>query len=254
MPKEQLAPKAGDKVSETLGKLRRLIVLGTLAPGSPLIERRVAEILGESRAAVRGALQRLEQEGYVVVSRIGDRYSRFSVAPITSIEMNELLTIFGALDGIAAGLAARLPEEKRKKVAREARRLHEDLRRVGESDEPKFEAICEIDQRLHNTYVEAAAGPRLLAEYREMRPQVERYARFYATALIRELPRAVLAEHEAIIDAVEMGDPVAAERAAVENWRNAANRFERVMRDLGELGTFDTGLSDSGGPPVTAGP
>jgi DNA-binding GntR family transcriptional regulator len=49
----------------------------------------------------------------------------------------------------------------------------------------------------------------------------------------------VFEEHSAIILGIENGDPEEAERAAVANWRKAATRFERVMRDVGERGTFD---------------
>jgi hypothetical protein len=83
------------------------------------------------------------------------------------------------------------------------------------------------------------AGPLLLRQYAIMRPHVDRYGIYYATALIRELPSEVLSEHLAIVEAIEAGDAEAAERAAVTNWRNAAERFAADMREWGERGHWE---------------
>ena len=46
-------------------QLRDLIVRGTIAPGTPLIETELADRLSVSRTPIRGALQRLRQEGLI---------------------------------------------------------------------------------------------------------------------------------------------------------------------------------------------
>jgi DNA-binding GntR family transcriptional regulator len=220
-------------------ELRDLIVRGVLAPGSPLIERRVAELVGASRSTARGALQHLAREGFVTVSAIGSRYSRFLVAPLTIAEMKEWYYLFGALDGIAARGAALLPADKRVAVAEAARDLAQAHYEAGSGPEPRYEQIQTLDSRFHGTYVEAGGGPLLLRKYASFRPHVDRYGIFYATALIRELPSEVLTEHLAIVDAIRDGDTDAAERAAVANWRNASVRFAEVMRTWGERGNWE---------------
>jgi DNA-binding GntR family transcriptional regulator len=45
-------------------------------------------------------------------------------------------------------------------------------------------------------------------------------------------------EHRAIIDAIRKGRPDDAERAAVLNWRNAADRLRVVIASSGERGSF----------------
>jgi DNA-binding GntR family transcriptional regulator len=53
---------------EVYQQLRALIIDGRLAPGTRIVETDVATRLGVSRTPVRGAFQRLQQEGYVVDS------------------------------------------------------------------------------------------------------------------------------------------------------------------------------------------
>ena len=217
-----------------------MIVRGTIAPGSALIERSMSEVVGASRSTVRSALQRLAHERFVTVSSIGPRYSRFFIGPLTIDEMRELYYMFGALDGIAARNAAALPQEERLRVAGAARPLARAHLAAGSGDKPQYERIQKLDSQFHNSYVQAAAGPLLLQEYTSLRPHVDRYGIFYASALIRELPSEVYQEHSAIIDAIEAGDPAAAERAAVANWRNASVRFAAVMGEWGERGNWES--------------
>ena len=53
----------GERPLVVYERLRHLIVHGVMAPGSRIVESDVAARLGVSRTPVRGALQRLQQEG-----------------------------------------------------------------------------------------------------------------------------------------------------------------------------------------------
>lgn len=235
-----------DAVHRTYLEVRDMIVRGAMAPGTPLIERRVADIVGASRSTVRNSLQQLANEGLVVAGSIGDHYSRFFVGPLTIDEMREWYFIYGALDGIAARGAAVIPLPRRRRLAERVRRLARAHLEAGTGDDPQYDRIQRLDAALHRSYVQAGGGPRLLQEHAALRPQVARYGIFYATALIHKLPSEIFHEHSAIADAIEGGDPDEAERAAVTNWRNATDRFEAVMRKWGERGNWQTGGRRSG--------
>ena len=240
-----------DAVRRTYLELRDLIVHGVLAPGSPLIERNVAEVVDASRSTVRNALHQLAHEGFVVVSSIGPHYSRFLVGPLTIGDMREWYHMIGALDGIAARGAAGLSAAERAGIAEAARGLAMAHFEAGSGATPHYDQIQELDSRFHGTYVNAGAGPLLLREHASLRPHVERYGIFYATALITELPADVLKEHCDIVDAIEAGDADGAERAAVMNWRNATVRFAAVMRESGERGNWQAmGARRKSGPEV----
>lgn len=229
MPKESA-------VRRTYLELRELIVSGAMAPGSPVIDQRVAEVVGVSRTTVRTALRQLASEGFVTSVSIGEHHSRFGVGPLTIDEMREWYSIYGALDGIAARGAATLALPRRQEIAQrvgELARAHLD---AGSGDDPRLDQVQRLDAALHGTYVQAGGGPRLLQQHATVGPHVDRYGIFYATALIRKLPSEIYHEHCAIADAIAAGDSDLAERAAVTNWRNAAVRFETVMREWGERG------------------
>ncbi len=71
------------------------------APGEPrLDERQLAADLGVSRTPIREAIARLEQEGFV---RIVARHGVFIVRK-TKREMLEMITVWAALEGMAARL------------------------------------------------------------------------------------------------------------------------------------------------------
>ena len=75
----------GSRPEQVYARLRDLIVQGLLAPGSRIVETEIASRLGVSRTPVREALQRLQQEGYVMGSP-GAQQSRLTVAPLTRDE------------------------------------------------------------------------------------------------------------------------------------------------------------------------
>src|SRR5688572_4028025 len=91
----------GSRPDQVYARLRDLIVQGSLGPGSRIVETEIATRLGVSRTPVREALQRLQQEGFVIGAP-GAQQSRLTVAPLTRDDVHELLDIVGALEGLGA--------------------------------------------------------------------------------------------------------------------------------------------------------
>src|SRR5213082_491994 len=106
----------GSRPEQVYSRLRDLIVQGLLAPGSRIVETEIAARLGVSRTPVREALQRLQQEGFVMGTP-GAQQSRLTVAPLTRADVHELLNIVGALEGLGAYEAASLDETRRRALA-----------------------------------------------------------------------------------------------------------------------------------------
>lgn len=225
-----------DRSSEVYAKLRDLIVRGRLAPGARITETDAAGRLGVSRTPVRAALQRLAQEGYIVVTNSGRR-RRPMVAPLTREDATELLHIVAEVEGLAARYAASLNPKLRSQLAAQLRQLNEELRRAAQARRPDANRVFELDHALHRRLVEAAAGSRLLSLHEAIKPQAERYGRVYASALTDEISASV-EEHAQLIQAVETGDPDGAQRAVLTNWRNAAARLSHVIDAMGEKGSW----------------
>jgi DNA-binding GntR family transcriptional regulator len=216
-------------------RLRALIIDGRLAPGARIVETDVAARLGVSRTPVRGALQRLQQEGYVVDSPTLQQ-TRPSVAPLTADDARELFLLVGALEGLAAFRAAFGSGTQRTALATSLAEINEAFAAAASAARPDHARIFDLDRRFHRAYM-TAAGPRIRALHEIVKPQAERYERLYVSMLTSELHTSV-AEHKAIVRALRSGNAPNAQRAVETNWRNAAERLATVIAAAGERGSW----------------
>ena len=215
-------------------RLRDLIVTGRLAPGAAIIETEIAARLGVQRSHLRQALQRLQHAGFVVTSTIGT-YSRTRVAPLTAEDVRDLFDLVGAVEGLAVRAAALLLPADRAELAQQLEATNADLLRAARQQPADYNHVNDLDVAFHGHCVERAAPPRVRVLYDAVKPQADRYERLYTHALLDDIAVSV-AEHDAIIAGIRAGDPDAAQRAAEMNWRNAGERFGRVIAMAGERG------------------
>ena len=226
----------GSRPDQVYARLRDLIVQGSVAPGSRIVETEIATRLGVSRTPVREALQRLQQEGYVLGAP-GAQQSRLTVAPLTRDDVHELLDIVGALEGLGARRAASMEPADRRALARDLRAHNQEFARAGRASPVDHSRLYDADDRLHRRIVEAGIGPRLVALHDAVKPQAERYIRMYISMLTGDL-KASVDEHDAMIDAIEEGRAGEAQRAIEVNWRHAAERLSKVIEVAGERGAW----------------
>ena len=222
----------GSRPEQVYARLRDLIVQGSVAPGSRIVETEIATRLGVSRTPVREALQRLQQEGYVLGAP-GAQQSRLTVAPLTRDDVHELLDIVGALEGLGARRAASMEPADRRALARDLRAHTQEFARAGRASPVDHSRLYDADDLLHRRIVEAGIGPRLVALHDAVKPQAERYIRMYIRMLTGDL-RASVDEHDAMIDAIEEGRAQDAQHAIEVNWRHAAERLSKVIEMAGE--------------------
>ena len=226
----------GFRPEQVYVRLRDLIVQGSLAPGSRIVETEIAGRLGVSRTPVREALQRLQQEGYVMGAP-GAQQSRLTVAPLTRDDVHELLDIVGSLEGLGAWRAGQLQPEARKTLVRELRALNGEFLKAGRATPMDHSRLYDADERFHRRVVEAGVGPRLIALHDAVKPQAERYIRMYISMLTGDI-RSSVDEHDAIIDAIDEGRAESAQNAVETNWRHAAERLGKVIEVVGERGSW----------------
>jgi len=216
-------------------RLRELIIDGRLAPGARIVETDVAARLGVSRTPVRGALQRLQQEGFVVDSPTLQQ-TRPTVAPLTSEDARELFLLVGALEGLAAHRAALGTLPQRAALAASLADINDAFASAATAKRPDHGRIFELDEQFHQRYM-SAAGPRVLSIHATVKPQAERYERLYVSMLEAELQTSVV-EHRAIVRAIRSGNAPGARAAVETNWRNAAERLAAVVAASGERGSW----------------
>lgn len=233
----QQSTKSGDRpVDRVYEELLDRIVRGVLSPGTRIVEREIAERLGVSRTPVREAVRRLQSEG-LLIANTAEKYARPVVAALTREDARELHDIVARLEAVAARRAAELPADRREAIARElSARNHAFLEGslVEDVDPGK---LVELDHAFHAVYVNAVAGPRLMALRKAAKPQIARYAWSYASQILERIPESV-AEHEVIIEAIRAGDAKRAEQAVVANWDRAAQRVRDAIERAGERGSW----------------
>jgi DNA-binding GntR family transcriptional regulator len=232
-----------DHVSRAYEELRRIIVWGQLPPGSRISERIIADRLKLSRTPVRSALHRLEQEGFVASNGVG-RERRLIVSPLTMHDGQEVFTIVGHLEGLAARTAAELPTPRRKALVLQLRAVN-DLLATQAKKKGNATRFFDLDIEFHRLYVEEVVGPRLLTLHRAIKPQSERYIRLYVSVLLDQIATSVR-EHERIATSIARGDPAAAQQAVETNWRNAAERLTQIIAQHGERGSWRGWETDTG--------
>jgi len=226
----------GSRPDQVYARLRDLIVQGSLAPGSRIVETEIASRLGVSRTPVREALQRLQQEGFVMGAP-GAQQSRLTVAPLTLADVHELLDIVGSLEGLGARRAATVEASERRTLVKELRALNQEFARAGRATPMDHGKLYDADERLHRRIVEAGVGPRLLALHDAVKPQAERYIRMYISMLTGDTKSSV-DEHDSMINAIDEGRDADAQKAVELNWRHASERLSKVIELAGERGSW----------------
>ena len=191
--------------------LHAAIVAGELSPGERLIEEELAEQLGLSRGAVRGAILRLGHEGLVVRER--NRGAR--VRRLEPEEAIEILEARAALESLVAGYAAlRRTEEE----ARELEALIAQMERLHAQGE--LLAMSERNAVLHRRILEISRHQVAYDICSRLHSQVVRFQ--FRTVLAPGRPARSIVEHGRIVAAIVAGDRPGAEAAMRAHLTNVA--------------------------------
>jgi DNA-binding GntR family transcriptional regulator len=195
---------------------------GIYKPGDRLVESELADRFGVSRTPVREALQRLETQS--MLTRDG---RSLIVASLDHNQLAELYAVRTEWEGLAARLAARHATEEEMRVLRSM--VTEDLSLLG--GDPR--ALSRANKRFHKQ-IHLASHNRFLVQQLDL---VHRSMALMATTSFAAEGRDAmgLAEHDAIVRAIEARDGEAAYQALRGHISKA---FETRLRiDAGEVKT-----------------
>jgi DNA-binding GntR family transcriptional regulator len=212
----ETAPDLVERVYDTLSDA---ISDGSLAPGQRLTQEDIAHQLAVSRQPVLQALRLLKRDGFVQ-----DAPGRgVLVAPLDAAWTRNVYQVRGALDALAARLAA----QRRFRIAPA---LLQRGRASACGDDVK--AMIDADLAFHAALYAAAGNPLI-----EQSAQLHwRHLRRVMGAVLRETQQreAVWDEHAAIADAIAAGDADGGARLIEEHSRHAsemlADRLDAVLK------------------------
>ena len=205
---------APDLVDQVYQALLGAIADGTLAPGARLTQEEIAQQLAVSRQPVLQALRLLKQDGLVL-----DAPGRgVQVAPLDAPGIAAVYQVRGALDALAARLAAQQGRGLDPKLIERGRKAARGR---------NVQAMIEADAAFHNA-VYAAAGNPLIPRSAHLHWAHIRRA-MGAVLQASNLRESVWDEHEAIARAIAAGDADLAERLMREHDERASQHMTRHL-------------------------
>lgn len=189
--------------------LREAILDGVLRPSAWLREDELASVFEVSRTPVREALRRMADEGLAVKTA----HHGTVVAPLTLEDVMALYVVRVDLEGLAARLAAADPHPA---LMAQLDEVHARMSEAAARGD--VEQLSRLNLQFHRVLREGAGNSYL----KRFLTQVEHAVRRVPSGFTVEgRPDRVLAEHEAVLEAVRRGDADAAEQAARAHMRQA---------------------------------
>lgn len=184
------------------GAIRERIVGGEYLPGTPLLQRELADSFGVSREPIRQALLTLEGEGLVV-----SRPRRPSVvAPVTLKLVEDVYEIRAVLDGLAAMRAATRHDVVRPELAM---RLGEIVEVAREETVPA--QLLELDHQFHRE-IYVASGNAVGLDFFDSRWVV--IGRVMSVIAASAYLTTAWQEHREMVTLIEHGDGLAVRELA----------------------------------------
>ncbi len=207
------------KADRVHGVLKQAIIRGDLPPGAAIDKPALCERFGISRLPVTTAVNRLAYEGLVLIEPQKGSF----VARIQLHDVLQWMTARRAIEAEMAGEAARRLGPEGTEALRQNLRYQEAA--IGGDD---FDGFLQLDVAFHRQLGDGLGFHRLTEILDALRTHLDRVRRL----LLPEPGRmtTTLAEHRAIMEAIEARKPAAAGRAMRRHLDVVIERLEAYER------------------------
>lgn len=202
--------------------IREAIASGELRPGDQIVEATMAAKIGVSRSPVREALRELEQHGLLV--SIPNRGT--FVAEMTPEDVEEIIQLRGALEGLAARLAADRMGRRDQRALEDIVERMERLSLISRPSVEELSAFVEADGEFHSALVRFSGHRRVHRLWNELDPFIWllSVSLFHQRNEWQALDRPAIArEHRELLDMLVEGDPEQAQQAV---WQHIVRRAD----------------------------
>ena len=196
---------------QALSALRRAITTGKLAPGTHLVETELSEQLKISRGTLREALRQLQQEGLVSAGSRG----RLSVRSLEIKEIVDIFAVRAALESLAARTLSGADNRESAVAA-----LRDAVQAMAQAAEGTIDERIESDLNFHRRLCMLTENAMLLHSWQALEGSI-RMSIMWAGA-DKATRNMRVDRHEALVEAIETGDPAAAVDAIFAHMDEAA--------------------------------
>ena len=207
-------------------ELRNLILSGEYHPGERLLYQHLSEVLGVSQTPIKGALAKLESDGYVLtISRKGT-FDR----EISAKDISEIFEIREMLEALAV-----------RRICRSDNDIdYAHLREINESFRQGFsrkdlKASTEADYRFHETLIILSGNSRLVEVMNKTNVHLLSIAR--SSSNFYQIAKGYHQMHNRIVESLEKKDAALAERLMREHVRYG---MEQVLMHINSGTDADT--------------
>lgn len=214
-------PSLTMKIYEALSER---IMDGHLMPGDPIVMEQVAAQLEVSPTPVRESLARLAEQGVITKGRNG----RMSVLQLTPEYVRDIYLVRGALEGLAAELAA--PHITERAIAT----LRDDL-----ADIPAMVDLGDYQQYIVAVddifvVIESTVNSQTLSRELTVLRLHTGFVRSLTKRFLSDYVQVIHDELEAVVDALAVHDPAAARQAMETYMRHSGRRVSRILSVAGD--------------------
>jgi DNA-binding GntR family transcriptional regulator len=225
-------------VDELAATIQARVLSGAIATGTRLRQETLAAEFGVSRTPVREALRKLQASGLVeVLPRRGALVRR-----PTARDVREAYEVRAELEGLAAALAASRIRDGELRRLREAQELFRHSvasllvwrKRRSDNEPLRTEAHDEwisANDSFHLAIQEAAGNRRLRTTLADLHQSFPRDLTWIVLGENAKLLEDNVAQHEAILAAIERHDPVGSRAAMVEHVLRAGQLVTRRFEE-----------------------
>jgi len=212
---EDLDPSAAIS-PQIYAHLRDAIIRNRFAPGDRISESEIARACNVSRQPVREAFIKLSGEGLLAILP-----QRGTI--ITKIGYSAVLDARFLREAIEADIVAILANDPNPAVIRELRAQLKAQAAVVKTDPQDF---IGLDERFHRTLADAAGKRSAWRLIEGLKSQMDR-VRFLSLA--RFPVKKLIAQHKAVVDRIEIGDPQGANAAIRGHLREVLSDLPQIL-------------------------
>ncbi|TEA77770.1 GntR family transcriptional regulator [Allopusillimonas ginsengisoli] len=198
--------------------MREAIMSGVLAPGQKLVERALCEQLEVSRSCVREALQHLQSEGLIkIIPHKGPE-----VAAISKEEVMQLYAVRRKLEGlVGASFCDNATSEEKDQLRNHVKMFSRYF------DQPDNPDLLRLKNEFYGILIKGAGNEVAGAMLRQLNNRVTMLRRISMTQPGRL--RKTIKELEAIVAAIDLGEPKKVERLCEQHVHNSAQNLLRTL-------------------------